>query len=219
MSNGDLPQCPTGSCGYGMLKGDGPCDPGTSSCANGRLAPPDAIFGADSYALKNVTERINDRLARLGPDPDGRKLSFLRTPIGIAVGWLRHVPDSEQHQPNPDYIRADDPRVVDELMIDRSVSPGDRSAAGTWEYQVTDDGIVTCTPGPEANCWLGPFLVADTHAPYHPPAVREVVEFMIDELNQLSKDAQGRKIALIRRGEGVMLAWVTQQGQSAPMTV
>jgi hypothetical protein len=214
MSNGDQPQCPTGSCGYGMLQGDGPCDPGTSSCANARLAPPDSIFGADSDALKSVTEKINDRLAGLGADADGRKLSFLRTPIGIAVGWLRHLPDADQQPPDPKYLRADDPGVVDELMIDRRISPGDNSAYGTWEYQITDDGVI-CTPGAEASCWLGPFLVADTNAPYHPPPVRQAVEFIIDELNQLEKDAQGRKLALIKRGEGMMLAWVVQQGHPA----
>ena len=210
-----LEQCPTGSCGYGVKGGGGDCDGGNSSCANAKLAPPDSTFGDESNVLKSVTERINDKLAGIGAGPEGFKLSFLRTPIGIGLGWIRHLPNAEQQPPNPEYLRAEDPGVVDELMIDRRVSPGDSSAAGTWEYHMTDNGVI-CTPGTVATCWLGPFLVADPNSSYHPPAVREAAQFIIDELKQLDKEAHGRKLALIKRGGGMMLAWVAQQGQSAP---
>jgi len=220
MSNENLllEQCPTGSCGYGMLRGGGSCDGGNSSCANGRLAFFKTTNSDESKALENVTQRINDRLDALGAGPEGHKLSFLRTPIGIAVGWIQHPPNAEQQPPNPSYVRADEPGVVDELMIDRRVSPGDNSAAGAWEYQITSNGI-TCTPGTVATCWIGPFLLADPSAPYHPPEVRAAVEFIIDELNQLYKDAHGRKLALIRRDGAMGLAWVMQQSQPAQMAV
>ena len=80
---------------------------------------------------------------------------------------------------------------------------------------MTDVGII-CRRGAVATCWLGPFLVADENSDYHPTEVRKTVEFIIDELNQLEKDADGRKLALIQKDGGMMLAWVRQQGQTAP---
>jgi hypothetical protein len=210
-----LEECPTGSCGFGVKGGGGDCDGGNSSCANAKLALPPATVDGQMDAIRQATQRINEKLASLGPGPDDHKLSFLRTPIGVAVGWIRHRPNAEQQPPNPEMIRTEDPRVIGELMIDLRVSPGDETAAGTWEHQVSDSGVV-CRRGNTATCWLGPFLVADTNAPYHPPAVRKVVEFMIDELNQLEQYSGGRKLALIKSDDGMMLSWVTLQAQPAP---
>ena len=216
MSNGSQPECPTGSCGYGAQAGGSDCNGGDSSCANAKLDVPNQTNDYFTVRLQKVSNDINRVLAGLSPDPagQGRKLSFLRTPLGVTVGWVNHPPDTEQQGPIPGQVRADNPGVINALMIDTQFSQGDQTAEGKWTHQIAN-GQVTCSKGNDATCWIASFLVALPNAPYQPQNVQDAVVLIQGLMHGLSNEANGRKLVLMKTNDGMMLAWAVQQQTSA----
>lgn len=210
MSNGNPPpECPTGSCGYGILAGKGDCNGGDSSCANAHFL---AAMQSEYHTARLIalTNEINGVLDNLGQDPSGqgRKLSLLRTPRGVTLGWLRHGPHSSS--PDAKQARADDPRVISELMIDDEGTAENFCGPERCDYRMSTDGII-CHPGEGATCWPAVFLEA-AESPYHPASVRQAVRQIKDMVSGVQDEANGRRLAILRTPAGMMLAWVWPDG-------
>jgi len=215
MSNGDQPQCPTGSCGYGAQAASGDCNGGDSSCANARFYIPETSFGFFPDSVRRVVLELNSIFDGLHEDPSGQKrdLSLLRTPRGIAVGYLRHDVNSG---PDPKQARADDPRVIEELRI---VDQGDQSTlcgGGRCGFDIVDDEV-RCVSSDVATCWPATFLAAEV-CDYHPQNVADKMPEIKDLVASLAYEANGRILRLILTSDGPMLVWANYQpaSQSAP---
>jgi hypothetical protein len=205
MSNGDLPECPTGSCGYGALAGSGHCTAGGGDCANAFFKSLDNTTEYHTALLQQATSQINSIFSGLGTDPQeqGRKLSMMRTPRGIALGWVRHGDDP----PEKTMISGDDPRVVDELMIDEVGAEGEMCAGRHCSFEIRNEEVF-CFEHTETKCWVAVFLEA-RESDYHPATVREAVKKIKQILSGVQTEAKGRKLSILRTSDGMMLAWTT----------
>ena len=215
MSNGDQPICPTGSCGYGVEGTSGDCDTRDSSCANARFHIPETSTGFFPDSIRQVALGLNGIFDSLHEDPSGqgRDLSLLRTPRGIAVGYLRH---NVKGDPDPKKVRADDPRVIEELRI---VDQGDQSnvcGGGRCGFEIVDDEV-RCVSSDVASCWPATFLAAEV-CNYHPQNVADKMQAIKDLVASLYHEANGRILRLVLTSNGPMLVWATYQpaSQTAP---
>ena len=212
MSNGELPECPAGSCGYGAFQGNGHCNPGDGSCANARLVIKDNPTPYHTDAIMEASGQINDIFKGLGEDPRGigRKLSLLRTPRGVAVGWVHH---NVETAPDRKLVGADDPRVINELMIDDIGADGEMCAGKRCSFEILNDEVV-CFEHYEPTCWVASFLEA-RESDYHPKAVREAVIRIKDIVARLAYEAGDRKLSLLSTADGMMLAWTQHSDEKA----
>lgn len=82
-------ECSGKLCGFAAAGGDAGCDGGNGSCWSAYF-----IQAADSPfhppALRDATARIKEILDPLVNGPDGRTLSFLHTPFGTLLAWVKH---------------------------------------------------------------------------------------------------------------------------------
>ena len=75
-------------CGY-AVDGDAGCDGGNGSCWQAYfIDAADSVFHPQQ--LKDATRRIKEILDPLVSGPDGRTLSFLHTPFGTLLAWVKH---------------------------------------------------------------------------------------------------------------------------------
>ena len=65
------------------------CETGIGNCSDAYFLELEASKFHDS-ALNDATGKINEILGAIPQDKDGRQLSFLFTPNGIALAWVRH---------------------------------------------------------------------------------------------------------------------------------
>jgi len=80
--------CSGRQCGYGEFAGDLGCTDGGSCFHAGLLQAKESRF--HDATLAKATSQINDILASIPEDSDGRQLSFLHTPYGTMLAWVRH---------------------------------------------------------------------------------------------------------------------------------
>ena len=92
MSNIDIGMdCKGRECGYGEFSGDLGCTDG-GSCFQAQMLKAEESKFHDA-SLAEVTSQINDILNSVPEDEDGRQLSFLHTPFGTMLAWVRHDVD------------------------------------------------------------------------------------------------------------------------------
>src|SRR5687767_10476975 len=90
MANGGPTGCVGGKqCDHVIWGEEATCEPGTSTCHEAKLleAEPSGFHPA---ALIDATNKINQILAAISPDPRGRTLSFMTTNLGTLLGWVDH---------------------------------------------------------------------------------------------------------------------------------
>lgn len=84
-----LSECSGKLCGFAAARGDVGCDGGNGSCWSAYF-----IQAADSPfhppELQEATARIKEILDPLVQGPDGRILSFIHTPFGTLLAWVKH---------------------------------------------------------------------------------------------------------------------------------
>lgn len=96
-------------CGYAVFSGDVGCTDGGNYFWAEMLGAKESNF--HDGALIKATSEINDILASLSKDAGERRLSFLQTPLGIMLAWVRHdlkIPDDAvtYESPEEDIISA-----------------------------------------------------------------------------------------------------------------
>lgn len=99
-------------CGFAESGGDLGCTSGGSCFEAMMLEASESKF--HDARLVEATQKINDILASIPKDPQGRQLSFLHTNLGTMLAWVRHdmdVPDSA--------IKADSPNdlIIESLGL------------------------------------------------------------------------------------------------------
>jgi hypothetical protein len=79
------------------------CDSGGSGCS---LAPLLEAEPSDFHdqALIDATQQINQILAAIPPDSQGRTISFLYTRLGTLLAWVQHG----SGEVDPDAVTAED---------------------------------------------------------------------------------------------------------------
>ncbi|MDI1240494.1 MAG: hypothetical protein PSX80_01070 [bacterium] len=80
--------CSGRQCGYGEFAGDLGCTDGGSCFHAEMLQAKESRF--HDATLAKATSQINEIIASIPDDPDGRQLSFLHTPFGTMLAWVRH---------------------------------------------------------------------------------------------------------------------------------
>lgn len=75
-------------CGYAVFSGDVGCTDGGNYFWAEMLRAKESNF--HDAALVKATSEINDILTSLSKDAGERRLSFLQTPLGIMLAWVRH---------------------------------------------------------------------------------------------------------------------------------
>jgi hypothetical protein len=90
------------------------CISGGASCAVTPLLEAEPSDFHDQ-ALIDATQQINQILAAIPPDPQGRTVSFLYTKFGTILAWVRHGSDAA----GPDSITGedDDETVIEALGL------------------------------------------------------------------------------------------------------
>ena len=84
-----LTLCRGTACGFGAIGRDVGCTGGDGSCWSANFITADeSVFHPSE--LQEATERIKEILDRLVSRPDGRKLSFIHTPFGTLLAWVKH---------------------------------------------------------------------------------------------------------------------------------
>lgn len=109
MANGFVETDCTGrDCGFGVL-GEVGCTNGGSCYRAEMLEANESKF--HDAALIKATRKINEALAEIPPDKDGRQLSFLQMRMGTMLAWVRHDMEVPPHaikadSPDDDLIKA-----------------------------------------------------------------------------------------------------------------
>jgi len=75
-------------CGYAVFSGDVGCTDGGNYFWAEMLSAKESNF--HDAALVKATGEINSILSSLSKDAGERRLSFLQTPLGIMLAWVRH---------------------------------------------------------------------------------------------------------------------------------
>ena len=95
--------CSGRQCGYGEFSGDLGCTDGSSCFHAGLLKASESKF--HDAALAKATSQINEIIASVPKDASGRQLSFLHTPYGTMLAWVRHDVDVPK-----DAVKASSPK-------------------------------------------------------------------------------------------------------------
>lgn len=110
MATGDSGlDCSGKKCGYAAFDGELGCTNGDNYFYAGMLRAKESNFhDAD---LVDATQKINEILAPLEKKAGDRKLSFLHTPFGTMLAWVRHdleVPKDAVNRDSPkeDHAKA-----------------------------------------------------------------------------------------------------------------
>ncbi|HVQ37866.1 MAG TPA: hypothetical protein VMS31_10060 [Pyrinomonadaceae bacterium] len=77
------PANPTGG------QGNPICEPGNGGCSPATLLEANES-GFHDQQLVEATRKIKRVLAKIPPDPAGRKLSFCHTKMGTVLAWVQH---------------------------------------------------------------------------------------------------------------------------------
>lgn len=204
----ELPDCNGGPCGYAALAGDAACIPGDGSCQNAYL-----IEGAESphhtKKLKHATRAINAlfKSVKPGPSPD-HKLSFLRTPRGVVLGWVSHRASEDTTQ---GWARPDDEQVLSELGFSSVPPPSGDCSAGMCSYSFSKGA---CQPG-GGDCWAALFLEPDQLTKVHPESARDATKAVKAILKVTESEANGRELALVHTDAGTILVWSTHSTEES----
>lgn len=196
----ELPNCNGGPCSYAAFAGDAACVPGDGSCQSAYL-----IEGVESAhhtkKLKHATRAINALLKSIkpGPSPD-HKLSFLRTPRGVVLGWVNHGASEDTIK---DWARPDQEQVLTELGFSSVPPPGNDCSAGMCSYSFTRGA---CQPG-GGDCWAAFFLEPDQLTEVHPASARDATKAVKAILKVTESEANGRELALVHTDAGTILVW------------
>lgn len=191
--------CKNGICSYAAEGGDAECVSGDGSCRSAYL-----IEGVESThhtkKLKHATRAINSMLKSIKPGPSpNHKLSFLRTPRGVVLGWVNHGA-SETPQ---GWARPDEERVLSELGFSSVPPPDNDCTAGMCSYSF---GRGACQPG-GGDCWAALFLEPDKLTKVHPESARNATKAIKAILKVTESEANGRKLALVHTDAGTILVW------------
>ena len=82
-------QCKGAGCGY-QSKGHAlACTEDGGTCMSVNLLEAEESAFHDSY-MADATRAINEILAKIPKDPDGRKISFINTNMGTLLAWVDH---------------------------------------------------------------------------------------------------------------------------------
>ena len=85
-----LLHCTSTNCDWALTGENFPvCINGGGSCQNAKLLVAE-VSDFHDQALAEVTQQINALLQAIPPDPAGRKLSFMHSPLGTLLGWVQH---------------------------------------------------------------------------------------------------------------------------------
>ena len=103
MSNGPVVDCTNRTCGFG-IDNDAGCTDG-ESCSGAVMLRADTSPFHDA-TLQQASQDIQAVLNTIPKDPSGRQLSFLHTPMGTMLAWVRH----DLHVPS-NAIRASSPKA------------------------------------------------------------------------------------------------------------
>ena len=76
-------------CTYEVVNGVIICVPGLSACSPVSFLEAEES-GFHDCNLIEATAAIKEILAKIPPDPNGRKLSFLHTEMGTLLAWVQH---------------------------------------------------------------------------------------------------------------------------------
>ena len=80
--------CGGKQCGYAAFDGELGCTDGGNYFYAEMLSATPSNFHDD--ALVKATGQINEILASIPEDKNGRRLAFLHTPFGTMLAWIRH---------------------------------------------------------------------------------------------------------------------------------
>lgn len=83
--------CSLTDCSYNVEGGSVSCGPGGDSCTSAYLQTANESAFHTS-PIKDATAIINEKLDKLAKEPpsEGLQLSFLWTPRGVMLAWVRH---------------------------------------------------------------------------------------------------------------------------------
>lgn len=196
----ELSDCGGGPCSYAAQLGVAACVPGDGSCRSAYL-----VEGVESpnhtKKLKNATRAINALFKSIkpGPSPD-HKLSFLRTPRGVVLGWVNHGASDDTIK---GWARPDEERVLNELGLSTVPPPDGDCAAGACSYSFSKGA---CQPG-GGDCWAALFLEPDKITEVHSESARDATKALKAILKVTESEANGRKHALVHTDAGTILVW------------
>lgn len=85
-----LLHCTSSTCDWTLTGENFPvCVNGAGSCQNAKLLVAE-VSNFHDQVLADVTQQINALLQAIPPDPAGRKLSFMHSPLGTLLAWVQH---------------------------------------------------------------------------------------------------------------------------------
>ena len=197
-----FPDCNGGPCSYAVEGGFAACIPGDGSCRSAYL-----VEGTESAhhtkKLKHATRAINALFKSVKPGPSpNHKLSFLRTPRGVVLGWVSHGASEETVK---GWARPDEERVLYELGYSTLPPPSGDCGAGMCSYAFTDGA---CQPG-NGDCWAAFFLEPDQITDVHSESARDATKAVKAILKVTESEANGRELALVHTDAGTILVWAS----------
>lgn len=91
MGNGfaESGDCVGKQCGYNIYEGTVGCSSGTGSCFEASVLSAEETYFHDK-TIADATTAIQAILENIPADPNGRKLSFLNTNMGVLLAWVEH---------------------------------------------------------------------------------------------------------------------------------
>ena len=197
-----FPDCDGGPCSYAAEGGIAACIPGDGSCRSAYL-----VEGTESAhhtkKLKHATRAINALFKSVKPGPSpNHKLSFLRTPRGVVLGWVNHGASEGTIQ---GWARPDEERVLYELGFSMLPPPGSDCDAGLCSYSFSDGA---CQPG-NGDCWAAFFLEPDKTTEVHSESARDATKAVKAILKVTESEGNGRNLALVHTDAGTILVWAS----------
>ena len=114
-----LLHCTSSQCDWTLTGENFPvCINGGGSCQHAKLLTAE-VSDFHDQALADVTRQINALLQAIPPDPAGRKLSFMHSPLGTLLGWVQHGGAGLTSEAAENAVRAtsDEATLVQSLQL------------------------------------------------------------------------------------------------------
>lgn len=111
METDKLSGCVGKMCGFSAFTKEVACTGGNGSCWTANILEADESPFHDK-ALQEATAIIRKALNAIPKDPEGRQLSFLHTPMGTLLAWVKH----EETAPDGGVGYQDDPSELAKVL-------------------------------------------------------------------------------------------------------
>ena len=92
LDNASPGPCGGSDCTFNVAANNVGCRAGGNDCWQARMAEAE-VSAFHDQTLADATQQIKQVLASIPDDPQGRKVSFLRTPRGLMLAWVNHGAD------------------------------------------------------------------------------------------------------------------------------